>query len=132
MEASMDHIQTFIHPQVIIIDNPSKEDTFFVNTLRTKAMYIGKSIIELPSDATENMMWITRLDSGSLAGMFHHPLSRIQLLTTSSMVNNLHRSAHPGTIRLVGVPYSSPEIHRERRLSWHPTPTFDNRTSRRD
>lgn len=30
-------------------------------------MDIGKSIIELPLDATENMMWITRLDSGSLA-----------------------------------------------------------------
>ena len=33
-------------------------------------MDIGKSIIELPLDATENMMWITRLDSGSLAGLF--------------------------------------------------------------
>lgn len=67
VEASMEHIQTFVHPQVIIIDNPSREDTFFVTTLRSKAMDIGKSIIELPSDATENMMWITRLDSGSLA-----------------------------------------------------------------
>ena len=74
VEASMDYIQTFVHPQVIIIDNPSREDNFFVTTLRSKAMYIGKSIIELPLDATENMMWITRLDSGSLAGMLHyHP-----------------------------------------------------------
>lgn len=69
MEASMDHIQTFVHPQVIIIGNPSREDNFFVTTLRSKAMYIGKSIIELPLDATESMMWITRLDSQSLAGV---------------------------------------------------------------
>ena len=66
--ASMEHIHTFIHPQVILIDNPSREDAFFVNALRRKVMDIGKSLIELPADATENLMWITRLDSGSLAG----------------------------------------------------------------
>lgn len=73
VEASMEHIQTFVHPQVIIIDNPSREDTFFITTIRSKSMDIGKSVIELPSDATENMMWITRLDSGSLAGLFYYP-----------------------------------------------------------
>ena len=66
--ASMEHIHTFIHPQVILIDNPGREDAFFVNALRSKVMDIGKSFIELPADATENLMWITRLDSGSLAG----------------------------------------------------------------
>ena len=66
--ASMEHIHTFVHPQVILIDNPSREDAFFVNALRRKAMDIGKPLIELPADATENLMWITRLDSGSLAG----------------------------------------------------------------
>lgn len=69
MEASMEHIHNFVHPQVIVIDNPSRENKFFVTTLRNKAMDIGKTIIELPPDATESMMWITRLDSGSLAGL---------------------------------------------------------------
>lgn len=32
-------------------------------------MDIGRGIIELPPDATETMMWLTRLDSGSLAGI---------------------------------------------------------------
>ena len=68
ISASMEHIRTFVHPQVILIDNPSREDAFFVNALRSKAIDIGKSLIELPADATENLMWITRLDSGSLAG----------------------------------------------------------------
>ena len=71
--ASMEHIRTFVHPQVILIDNPSREDAFFVNALRSKAMDIGKSLIELPADATENLMWITRLDSGSLAGWLDSP-----------------------------------------------------------
>ena len=72
MEASMEHIHTFVHPQVIIIDNPSRENTFFVTTLRNKAMDVRTTVIELPSDATESMMWITRLDSESLAGLFHY------------------------------------------------------------
>ncbi|KAK4693729.1 hypothetical protein P7C71_g3732, partial [Lecanoromycetidae sp. Uapishka_2] len=65
--ASLEHIQTFIHPQVILVDDPSREDAFFTTAIRSKAMEIGKSVIELPSDSTESMMWITRLDSESLA-----------------------------------------------------------------
>ena len=66
--ASMKHIQTFIHPQIIIIDDPDREDDVFVNAIRSKSMEIGKGVIELPSNAMEIMMWLTRLDSGSLAG----------------------------------------------------------------
>ena len=64
----MGHIQTFIHPQVIITDHESREDSFFIKAVRAKAVGIGKSVIELPLAAAENLMWITRLDSGSLAG----------------------------------------------------------------
>ena len=67
--AGIEHIQTFVHPQVILIDNPSREDLFFINALRTKTMDLGKTVIELPLDAKENVMWITRLDSASLAGL---------------------------------------------------------------
>ena len=65
--ASMEHIQTFVHPQIIIMDDPTREDAFFVDALRSKVMDLGKAIIELPRDAAETMMWMTRLDSGSLA-----------------------------------------------------------------
>ena len=65
--AGMEHIQTFVHPQTIIIDDSAREDAFFVDALRSKVMDLGKGIIELPRDAAETMMWITRLDSGSLA-----------------------------------------------------------------
>ncbi len=67
--ASMEHIHSFMHPQVLLIDDSAREDEFFVTALRSKAMEIAKGIIELPSDAIEKMMWLTRLDSGSLAGM---------------------------------------------------------------
>lgn len=67
--AGMGHIQTFIRPQVILSDDPSREDAFFTKALRSKALEIGKSVIELPTNAATNLMWITRLDSDSLAGV---------------------------------------------------------------
>lgn len=66
--ASLGHIQTFVQPQVIITDHASREDEFFIKAIKAKALAIEKSVIELPSDAAENLMWMTRLDSSSLAG----------------------------------------------------------------
>lgn len=66
--ASLGHLHTFIQPQIIITDHASREDRFFIKSIRSKAIEIGRSVIELPPDASENLMWFTRLDSGSLAG----------------------------------------------------------------
>ncbi|KAL8765636.1 MAG: hypothetical protein Q9209_007368 [Squamulea sp. 1 TL-2023] len=66
--AALGHIQTFMHPQVVITDDQSREDAFFTKAIRAKTSELGKSVIELPKDASEKMMWIARLDSGSLAG----------------------------------------------------------------
>ena len=77
--AGLEHIQTFIHPQIIIIDDPSREDDFFVRAVRSKVMDLDKSLIELPKDATKTMMWMTRLDSGSLAGLCHSCSSKTLL-----------------------------------------------------
>ncbi|KAL9597299.1 MAG: hypothetical protein Q9219_005223 [cf. Caloplaca sp. 3 TL-2023] len=65
--AGLGHIQTFMHPQVVITDHASREDGFFMKAIRTKTSELGKSLIELPTSASESLMWITRLDSGSLA-----------------------------------------------------------------
>ena len=65
--ASLEHIQTFIHPQVILIDDVKREDHFFVTAVREKSVELVKPLIELPSSAMENLMWLTRLDSTSLA-----------------------------------------------------------------
>ena len=68
MRAGIEHVDKFVAPQALIIDHQGREDTFFINSVRTQALSMGKSLIELPSDAAESMKWITRLDSGSLAG----------------------------------------------------------------
>ena len=66
--AGLAHIQRFVLPQAIFIDNAEREESFFVNSIKSKATELGTSLIELPTAAAENMMWVTRLDSGSLAG----------------------------------------------------------------
>ena len=65
--ASLVHVDNFIEPQVIIVDGSGQEDSFFINSIRRKTHDMSKTLIELPADVTENMMWITRLDAGSLS-----------------------------------------------------------------
>ena len=64
----MGHIQIFMHPQVLLIDDPKTEEAYFVQAIRSEAFKIGKALIELPHDASSRLLWITRLDSGSLSG----------------------------------------------------------------
>ncbi|KAL8712988.1 MAG: hypothetical protein Q9220_002848 [cf. Caloplaca sp. 1 TL-2023] len=68
VSAGLGHINDFMHPQVLITDDPSREDGFFTKAIRMKALELSKPVIELPTDASENLMWITQLDSSSLAG----------------------------------------------------------------
>ena len=70
--ASVGHTDNFVPPQALIIDHQGREDAFFTKSIRSKALSMGKSLIELPMNAAENLKWITRLDSGSLAGMTLH------------------------------------------------------------
>lgn len=80
VSAALGHIETFMHPQVLITDDSSRDDGFFTKAIRAKAAELGKSVIELPKDATEKMMWIARLDSGSLAGKIMSGRTRLNKL----------------------------------------------------
>ena len=66
---ALDHIHTFMHPQVYITDDSSREEAFLIKKVRQKALMTGRSVIELPPDAAQKLMWITRLDTGSLSSM---------------------------------------------------------------
>ncbi len=68
VSAALGHIHGFMHPQVVITDDSSREDGFFTRAIRARAFEMGKTVIELPPDASEHLMWIARLDTGSLAG----------------------------------------------------------------
>ncbi|KAK5143920.1 hypothetical protein LTR04_001727, partial [Oleoguttula sp. CCFEE 6159] len=70
--AALAHINTFVHPQVVIMDDSLQEDVFFVKGIRSGGKKVERPIIELPQDGLEKMMWMTRLDSGSLSA-WHIP-----------------------------------------------------------
>ena len=60
-------IHSFIHPQVYIMDDPNEEEAYVVKGLKAAGYQTGKAVIELPTNAAQNLLWLTRLDIGSLA-----------------------------------------------------------------
>ncbi|KAI9752326.1 MAG: hypothetical protein M4579_005669 [Chaenotheca gracillima] len=64
--AALDHMETYTHPQAVIIDGSGQEEDLFKDAIHDKARALGKTVVALPRNAGQNMMWITRLDSGSL------------------------------------------------------------------
>jgi len=73
---AMAHIRNFMHPQAIITDNADMEDAFFMRTLRDTAQEQSLTHIEIPKGKYHNFLWMTKLDSGSLAS-WHVPTIEI-------------------------------------------------------
>ncbi|KAI9821788.1 MAG: hypothetical protein M1827_002369 [Pycnora praestabilis] len=67
VSAGLNHVDAFMHPQVVITDDSGEEEAYFTKAMRETTGNLHKPIIELPRDAAENLMWLTRLDSGSLS-----------------------------------------------------------------
>ena len=112
--AALGHVQTFVRPQVILTDDPSREDAFFVKALRSKVAEIGKSVIELPPDAAMNLMWVARLDSGSLAGAYTDlPFATAFECTKldHSVAHDLRRYFNPCSSKLFRIAHKAVEIH---------------------
>ncbi|KAK0936257.1 hypothetical protein LTR29_012177 [Friedmanniomyces endolithicus] len=70
VSGAMKHINDFMHPQAIIMDDSTLEDAFFVRAMRYKAGEIGHALIEIPAGRYEDFLWMTRLDAGSLSNWF--------------------------------------------------------------
>lgn len=69
---AMKHINDFMHPQAIIMDDGDVEDQFFTSAMRQKAKDLRRALIEIPPGRYEDFIWMTKLDSGSLAS-WHIP-----------------------------------------------------------
>ncbi|KAG4030578.1 hypothetical protein MFRU_011g00370 [Monilinia fructicola] len=65
--AGLNHINTFVHPQAVIIDGSKDEDDFLISAFRTRANSLDRTLIELPENTEQNLMWIVQLDSASLS-----------------------------------------------------------------
>lgn len=62
----IDHINTYMHPQAIIVDASEQEERFFRRGVRAQAKASGNTLIELPVDSAKDLMWLTKLDSASV------------------------------------------------------------------
>ncbi|KAF2626762.1 hypothetical protein BU25DRAFT_411296 [Macroventuria anomochaeta] len=93
VQSALTHIQSFLHPQVAIMDDALSEDAFFVKGIRNKTETLGMPLIEVPRDKWEDYMWMTRLDAGSLKS-WHLPTIDIlvQVPPDSSSVLHLLKS----------------------------------------
>ncbi|KAK2626672.1 hypothetical protein QTJ16_003847 [Diplocarpon rosae] len=65
--AALKHINTFIDPHAILIDGSSEEESWFSRGIRDRAASLDRTVIELPDNAEQSLMWITYLDSSSLS-----------------------------------------------------------------
>jgi hypothetical protein len=83
VSSALMHIHSFLHPQVVIMDDSVSEDAFFTRGIRAKAKILNIPIIELPKDRWDHFMWMTRLDAGSLRS-WHKPTVDILLQVPST------------------------------------------------
>jgi len=67
--AGFNHINTFVHPQATFVDASGEEEIWFLKGIKDRAVTLGRTVIDLPGNAEQNLMWITMLDSASLSGM---------------------------------------------------------------
>jgi hypothetical protein len=90
---AMSHIHSILHPQAVITDDSMSEDAFFVRGMRAKTLELEMALIEVSRDKWENLLWMTRLDAGSLRN-WHAPTVDIliQVPSESSSVLRLLKS----------------------------------------
>lgn len=61
------HINHYMHPQAIIVDNSAVEEKYFMAAVKNYAKVHQTTLIEMPSSGLEKLSWMTKLDSTSLA-----------------------------------------------------------------
>ena len=58
----------YMHPQAVLIDSSAGEQHWFLAGVRDQVQGQNIALIELPERPLDRLGWLTKLDSGSLAG----------------------------------------------------------------
>ncbi|KAF3033309.1 DNA-directed RNA polymerase [Didymella heteroderae] len=105
VQSALTHVYNFLHPQVAIVDDAASEDAFFTAGVRNRTAALGIPLIEVPQDKSEDYMWTTRLDAGSLSA-WHFPTVDIlvQVPPDSSSVLHLLKSIKDADYAGLGLP----------------------------
>ncbi|KAF2152564.1 hypothetical protein K461DRAFT_278805, partial [Myriangium duriaei CBS 260.36] len=77
---AMYHVNSWMHPQVMIVDDEGVEDGFFIRGVRGKMRDLNRPVIEIPYGRYNDFRWLTRLSSASLSS-WHTP--RLEILVHS-------------------------------------------------
>ncbi|KAF2750322.1 hypothetical protein M011DRAFT_465092 [Sporormia fimetaria CBS 119925] len=72
VSSALSHINEYLHPQAVIVDDEVAEDAFFSKGIRSRAQALRIPIIEIPQGRGQSFAWITRLDADSLRN-WHKP-----------------------------------------------------------
>ncbi|KAK1831397.1 hypothetical protein QBC39DRAFT_351867 [Podospora conica] len=64
---AMYHINYYVHPQAVIVDASSSESGLFTEAMRVQTRSMSVPLIELPENSAQQLGWLTKLDSASLA-----------------------------------------------------------------
>lgn len=89
VSAAFNHINTFVHPQATFIDASGDEEMWAMKAIQERASTLGRTIIEVPANAEQNLMWLTMLDSASLSGKSCHDGDPHPCLNLPSYFNDL-------------------------------------------
>ncbi|KAL1656019.1 hypothetical protein SLS61_001583 [Didymella pomorum] len=105
VQSALTHIQSFLHPQVAVVDDEGSEDAFFTAAVRNRTDAFGMPRIEVPVGKSEDYTWLTRLDAGSLSA-WHTPTVDIlvQVPADSSGVLHLLKSLKEADYAGLGHP----------------------------
>jgi hypothetical protein len=90
---ALGHINMYMHPQAVIIDDSMVEDAFFITALRSKLALTATPLIEIPEGKYEDFLWMTRLDTGGLTS-WHKPSINILIHAQPHSSGSLLRLLH--------------------------------------
>ncbi|KAG7130308.1 hypothetical protein HYQ45_010815 [Verticillium longisporum] len=106
------HINTYMHPQVIIIDSTEQQEPWFKKGAKLQGDFMGTPVIELPDNAAKRLGWLTKLDSSSLAAW--HKISIDILIhappTGSGSLGRLLKSLHVADFTAGTMPHLTIEL----------------------
>ncbi|POR35925.1 Uncharacterized protein TPAR_03878 [Tolypocladium paradoxum] len=106
------HINTYMHPQAILVDSTGAEEKYFLRGMRDQVKTTKAALIELPERAGSRLSWMTKLDSSALAAwnkvrfdiLIHAPL------TGTGNLKRLLRSIKRADLTGHSVPHLTVEL----------------------
>lgn len=65
---TLDYLESYLHPQAVIIDTADDEEPTFTEALRHYRKGSQLSVAELPRNGAQRFPWLAKLDGSSLSG----------------------------------------------------------------